>query len=247
MDEKIKTALIDIVSEKNFTDDLIDRVSYSYDGSQHRHRPDCAIWPDTTRHVSDIIIMANVERIPVIPRGAGTSLSGMAIPAQGGIVAEVQEAAERGDTVSESSGGTETVLLVEDDDQVRDLAREVLEMNGYTVFDAPGPDEAMDASEQHSGAIDLMLTDIVMPRMNGRDLYQCLSQKRPDMKVLFMSGYAEDAALQEDVLSEASAHIQKPFELSAILEIARQATQLKERRSKRKRPRSVENPAHDLY
>ena len=89
MDAKIKAALIDIVGQENFTDDLIDLVSYSYDGSQHRHRPACAVWPDTAQHVSEILMLANAEIVPVIARGAGTSLSGMAIPARGGIVLDL--------------------------------------------------------------------------------------------------------------------------------------------------------------
>jgi glycolate oxidase len=89
MDAKIKAALIDIVGQENFSDDLIDLVSYSYDGSQHRHRPACAVWPDTAQHVSEILMLANTERVPVIARGAGTSLSGMAIPARGGIVLDL--------------------------------------------------------------------------------------------------------------------------------------------------------------
>jgi glycolate oxidase len=89
MRAKIKAALIDIVGEENFTDDLIDLVSYSYDGSQHRHRPECAVWPETSQHVSEILMLANVEMVPVIPRGAGTSLSGMAVPARGGIVVDL--------------------------------------------------------------------------------------------------------------------------------------------------------------
>ncbi|MGD2269075.1 MAG: FAD-linked oxidase C-terminal domain-containing protein [Desulfobacterales bacterium] len=89
MDEKIKQVLIDIVGEINYTDDLIDMVSYSYDGSQHKHRPLCAVWPDTAQHVSDILKLANEKTIPVIPRGAGTGLSGMAIAAKGGIVLDL--------------------------------------------------------------------------------------------------------------------------------------------------------------
>jgi glycolate oxidase len=89
MNEKIKQALINIVGANNFTDDLIDMVSYSYDGSQHKHRPACAVWPETSQHVSEVLVLANVEKIPVIPRGAGTGLSGMAIPAKGGIVLDL--------------------------------------------------------------------------------------------------------------------------------------------------------------
>jgi glycolate oxidase len=89
MDAKIKAALIDIVGQENFSDDLIDLVSYSYDGSQHRHRPACAVWPETSQHVSEILMLANAEIVPVIARGAGTSLSGMAVPARGGIVLDL--------------------------------------------------------------------------------------------------------------------------------------------------------------
>lgn len=89
MHAKIKAALIDIVGKENFTDDLIDMVSYSYDGSQHKQRPACAVWPETSQHVSEILVLANAETVPVIPRGAGTSLSGMTIPARGGIVIDL--------------------------------------------------------------------------------------------------------------------------------------------------------------
>ena len=89
MDANMKTRLIDIVGEKNFTDQLIDMVSYSYDGSQHMHRPTCAVWPETAQHVSEVLVLANAELIPVIPRGAGTGLSGMAIPTKGGIVLDL--------------------------------------------------------------------------------------------------------------------------------------------------------------
>ena len=89
MDEKIKQALTDIVGETNYTDNLIDLVSFSYDASEHTHRPSCAVWADTAEHVSGIMKLANRERIPVIPRGAGTGLSGMAVPSQGGIVLDL--------------------------------------------------------------------------------------------------------------------------------------------------------------
>lgn len=89
MDEQIKKALIAIVGEKRFTDDLIDLVSYSYDSSEHRHRPDCAVWPESVEEISGILMLANQEKIPVIPRGAGTGLSGMAVPAKGGIVLDL--------------------------------------------------------------------------------------------------------------------------------------------------------------
>ena len=89
MDEKIKKALIGIVGEENFTDSLIDLVSYSYDASEHSHRPSCAVWAETPEQVSGILKLADTERIPVIPRGAGTGLSGMSVPIEGGIVLDL--------------------------------------------------------------------------------------------------------------------------------------------------------------
>lgn len=89
MDEKIKQALIDIVGQENYTQDLIDLVSYSYDASEHSHRPSCGVWVQGPEEVSEILKLANREKIPVIPRGAGTGLSGMAVPAQGGIVLDL--------------------------------------------------------------------------------------------------------------------------------------------------------------
>jgi glycolate oxidase len=89
MDENIKQALIGIVGEENYTDRLIDMVSYSYDASEHSHRPSCAVWVEKPEQVSEIFKLANRELIPVIPRGAGTGLSGMSVPAKGGIVLDL--------------------------------------------------------------------------------------------------------------------------------------------------------------
>ncbi|MFH2093828.1 MAG: FAD-linked oxidase C-terminal domain-containing protein [Pseudomonadota bacterium] len=89
MDDNIKKALIEIVGEDNVTDRLIDMVSYSYDSSEHNHRPDCAVWATTTEQVSKIMKLANEKKIPIIARGAGTGLSGMAVPLKGGIVLDL--------------------------------------------------------------------------------------------------------------------------------------------------------------
>ena len=89
MDERIKQELIKIVGEENYTERLIDMVSYSYDASEHSHRPFCGVWPGTAEQVSEILKLANREKIPVIPRGAGTGLSGMSVPAKGGIVLDL--------------------------------------------------------------------------------------------------------------------------------------------------------------
>ena len=89
MDERIKKSLIDIVGGKRYTDSLIDLVSYSYDASEHHYRPDCAVWAESVEEVSQILKLANREKIPVVPRGAGTGLSGMAVPIKGGIVLDL--------------------------------------------------------------------------------------------------------------------------------------------------------------
>jgi len=89
MDEKIKQALVEIVGEENYTDSLIDMVSFSYDASEHSHRPTCAVWVESADQVSEILKFSNREKIPVIPRGAGTGLSGMAVPIEGGIVLDL--------------------------------------------------------------------------------------------------------------------------------------------------------------
>ncbi len=89
MDDSIKQALTDIVGQSNFTDSLIDLVSYSYDSSDHEHRPDAAVWPATSEQVSGILIMANEHRFAVTPRGAGTGLAGGAVPARGGLILDL--------------------------------------------------------------------------------------------------------------------------------------------------------------
>jgi glycolate oxidase len=89
MDANVKLALVDIVGDDNFTDTLIDMVSYSYDSSEHSHRPSCAIWPTSTEQVAAVMKLASEHRLPVIPRGAGTGLSGMAVPVRAGIVMDL--------------------------------------------------------------------------------------------------------------------------------------------------------------
>ena len=105
--------------------------------------------------------------------------------------------------------GTETVLLVEDDDQVRDVARGILHRHGYKVLVARSPGEGLLVCEQHVGPIQLLLTDVVMPQMTGPALAARLSVRRPAMKVLFMSGYTSDAALRHGVLVTEVPYLQK--------------------------------------
>ena len=107
--------------------------------------------------------------------------------------------------------GTETVLLAEDDDQVRALARETLEISGYTVLEAAHPEAAVTLAQQHGGALHLLLTDVVMPGMNGRVLADRLLALRPGIKVLFMSGYPAAAVAPHGTLDPGTPLLQKPF------------------------------------
>ncbi len=116
-----------------------------------------------------------------------------------------------------SVGGTETVLLVEDDDQVRTLLARVLRSHGYVVIEAATPGDALLAAEQHRPAIDLMLTDVVMPRMDGRQLAERIAPTRPAMRVLFMSGHTDDAVLRHGIESSAVAFIGKPLTPDRLL------------------------------
>jgi CheY-like chemotaxis protein len=87
------------------------------------------------------------------------------------------------------SGGTETVLLVEDEEALRELTRDVLIGSGYEVLDSASPEKAIEIASQYSGPIHLLLTDVIMPRMNGPVLAQKLTSTRPEMRVVYMSGY----------------------------------------------------------
>ena len=111
----------------------------------------------------------------------------------------------------ESLDGSETVLVVEDEDTIRSLASNVLQSHGYRVLEALSARDAMRLSEKEGGAIDLLLTDVVMPQISGRELAERLLVLRPGIKVLFMSGYTDDAVIRHGVLQEGTAFLQKPF------------------------------------
>jgi CheY-like chemotaxis protein len=116
---------------------------------------------------------------------------------------------------------TETILLVEDEDAVRNLAREVLEVRGYTVLAAHHAGEALLMAERHSGPIHLLLTDVVMPHMGGRELSERVAALRPGMPVLYVSGYTDDEVLRHGVMEEEVAFLQKPFTAESLLDRVR--------------------------
>jgi two-component system, cell cycle sensor histidine kinase and response regulator CckA len=116
-----------------------------------------------------------------------------------------------GDTGQIALRGTETILVVEDEANVRILAKNVLEMYGYKVLEADSPAAAIRLSQSYSGSIDVLLTDVVMPQLNGKRLSELLLSDRPQMKVLFMSGYTDDAIVRQGVLDAGVNFIQKPF------------------------------------
>jgi two-component system, cell cycle sensor histidine kinase and response regulator CckA len=107
--------------------------------------------------------------------------------------------------------GTETILLVEDEEAVRSLASEILRMNGYSVLEAADGEEALLLSGQHAGPIALLLTDVVMPRLSGFELARRLRTLRPGLKVLYMSGHTDIADIPPEGLASGAAYIQKPF------------------------------------
>jgi PAS domain S-box-containing protein len=120
------------------------------------------------------------------------------------------EAVERSDDGA-VRGGSERILLVEDENDLRDLALEVLEVHGYRVLVAGDPLEAERLSGEHREAIDLLLTDVIMPHMSGRELAERLLTKRPSMRVLYTSGYTDDALAQHGVLGNEIFFLQKPY------------------------------------
>jgi two-component system cell cycle sensor histidine kinase/response regulator CckA len=112
--------------------------------------------------------------------------------------------------------GTETVLLVEDEEMVRNMTREILQESGYQVLEAKHGKEALLVAGQYHGPIHLILSDVVMPQMSGRELAEQLAPLRREMKVLYMSGYTDDAIVHHGVLDEGMSFIEKPFTPNAL-------------------------------
>ncbi len=117
--------------------------------------------------------------------------------------------------------GSETVLLVEDEDNLREVTTELLQGEGYTVLEAPNPEAALSRAREHNGVIDLLVTDVMLPGMNGRDLAERIRQSRSGVKVLFMSGYTGALIATEGVLEPGAALVCKPFTKRELLQHVR--------------------------
>jgi DNA-binding NtrC family response regulator len=119
--------------------------------------------------------------------------------------------------------GSETILLVEDAEPLRVMIREILEDAGYTVVECSDPEDALRRVSTLDASVRLMLTDVVMPRMSGPDLARSVRIARPEIKVLFMSGYTDDAMGVHGVLDAGTRFIQKPFTADALFRKVREA------------------------
>jgi two-component system cell cycle sensor histidine kinase/response regulator CckA len=124
---------------------------------------------------------------------------------------------------AEGGRGSETILLVEDDEQVRAVARGILRRSGYTVLEAPGAGEALLVVEQYGARINLIVTDVVLPRMNGPQLVERIRISRSDIKVLFMSGYTDEAIIQHGLLDSGVVFLQKPITPDSLTRKVREA------------------------
>ena len=126
-------------------------------------------------------------------------------------VAEVDRGSPRDVT------GQDTILLVEDEDAVRSFAARALKMRGYTVLEASGGETALEIVRRHEGPIDLLVTDVVMPNMDGPTLVRAARRIRPEMRIIFMSGYAEDAFRRNEEKAEELHFLPKPFGLKQLV------------------------------
>jgi CheY-like chemotaxis protein len=126
--------------------------------------------------------------------------------------------------VREQAG--ETILVVEDDDDLREVVERILAKSGYQVIAAGSGPKAIEAAKEHHGDIDLLLTDVVMPQMQGNELARLLTAERPDLRVLFMSGYAEHALGASGTLEPGAILLEKPFTEPTVLALVRRVLEV---------------------
>ncbi|MBZ5671215.1 MAG: PAS domain S-box protein [Acidobacteriia bacterium] len=143
-------------------------------------------------------------------------------------VEEPGREAEPAKAGSELAKGSETVLVVEDEEGVRSLVCETLESHGYKVLEARGADDALSIFEQYAEPIHLLLTDVVMPQMGGKELAKRLSSVHPETKVLYMSGYTDNAIVRHGVLEGGTPFLQKPFVPQTLVRKVRQVLDTKQ-------------------
>jgi CheY-like chemotaxis protein len=113
-------------------------------------------------------------------------------------------------------GGAETILVVEDEPDILTMTTMILERLGYSVVAASSPEEALNVAREYDGGIDLLMTDLIMPEMNGKDLAESVMTFRPGIKRLYMSGYTSDIISHHGVLDEGVHFIQKPFSMASL-------------------------------
>jgi len=155
-------------------------------------------------------------------RGIGTTIKVYLPAAEGPVDALPRGPAESTDRIVRG----ETLLLIEDEPLVRELAYEILIGQGYQVLGAGSGAEALRICESHAEPIQLVVTDVIMPGMNGREVYERMAQLRPGLKVLYMSGYTQSAILHRGVLEPGTAFVQKPFTIPGFLERVRETLDL---------------------
>ena len=136
---------------------------------------------------------------------------------------EIEARIHSSDETIRPAPGTETILLVEDEESLRRLTRTSLELGGYKVLEAEDGSSALEASDTHNGSISLLLTDIVMPGMGGRELAQELIRRRPEIKVVYMSGYTGQAIGSQGPFEPSSDFLPKPFSRDVLTRKIREA------------------------
>jgi CheY-like chemotaxis protein len=158
--------------------------------------------------------------------GRGTTFS-IHVPA----VADAPEQGAPAQIGTAARGGTETVLVAEDEPIVRHLVRNALARHGYTVLESSSAEDALRLAAEHEAPIDLLLTDVIMPQLNGRELYARVSELHPGISALYISGYAGEVIATQGVLDAGIELLQKPFSVHDLLRRVRAVLDERTRRS----------------